>query len=205
VNKKEEPITCKSLREKRKQEEEWNKAHPLRAKLNYIWWWIRYGIWSKIEDIPLNVKTFVQRGKRGWAESDVWGFHRYLADVIPEGLRWLKENKHGVPSEFCWDKETGKEIPFEEADKKWEEVLDKMLKGFDIIEKLDEGEILFMSYTEWDDETYKELCELVNKWQKDSDPHTREIMAKHVMTKEEAKEYEESFRLLGKHFLTLWD
>lgn len=51
-------------------------------------YWHRY-FWNFVSDIPLRVKTFIQRGMRGWADSDTWCLDYYIAKVISEGVQHL--------------------------------------------------------------------------------------------------------------------
>lgn len=51
-------------------------------------WWNIY-FWNYVSMIPLNVKSFFQRGFRGYADSDTWDFDRYLTDVIEGGVKHL--------------------------------------------------------------------------------------------------------------------
>lgn len=45
----------------------------------------------------LEIKWFIQRGKRGWADCDVWAIDSYLNRVIPAMLENLANCKHGAP------------------------------------------------------------------------------------------------------------
>lgn len=47
-------------------------------------------------------KWFYQRGKRGWADCDVWSFDDYLARVIADGLEHLAKTTHGYPANFSF-------------------------------------------------------------------------------------------------------
>lgn len=69
------------------------------------WWWnITLHIhWWMQKHGPRSTKNMVvafwQRGKRGWADSDIWNFDGYLAEVIRDGINRLNETKHGWPGE----------------------------------------------------------------------------------------------------------
>lgn len=45
-------------------------------------------------------RKFIQRGKRGWSDEDVWSFDFYINRVAGEGLRELAKNTHGYPADF---------------------------------------------------------------------------------------------------------
>ena len=69
-------------------------------------------------------KWFIQRGRRGWADCDIWDFDSYLCGVIAAGLERLKEECQGCPVEF-WDEDAaGDECH------KWRQVLETMIQGF---------------------------------------------------------------------------
>jgi len=75
-------------------------------KSTYNWWdkfimlpkmnWLRWTIYN-LPDVPrdtyLNIKWFIQRGKRGYADCDVWNFDYYLSDVIVNALKELKNDE----------------------------------------------------------------------------------------------------------------
>lgn len=46
------------------------------------------------------IKAFWQRGRRGWADCDLWSFDHYLAELIGSGLSELAKLKPGVSSGF---------------------------------------------------------------------------------------------------------
>ena len=104
-------------------EKRWNKKHAFLYQLKEIYYTIRYRIPRIISVIPLNIKTFIQRGKRGWADSDTWSFDWYLTNIIIEGLKHLKKHKSGHPIEF-------------QTSKEWTKVLDKIIKAFKIHKKV---------------------------------------------------------------------
>jgi len=103
-----------------------------RTLLDEIIYYCFYIWWNKLEMLPLRIKSFIQRGRRGWADADTWDFDGYLIDVIGEGLRHLKVYQNGCPTEI-YDKY--KNLSIEESDKatqkEWHEILDKIIEGFD--------------------------------------------------------------------------
>jgi len=85
-----------------------------------------FRVCMKIKGVPEEIKYFIQRGRRGWAECDVWSLDFYLAKVISQSVRSLQKFPNSVPSVF--KKELG--CGDEEAEKKWGEVLGKISNGF---------------------------------------------------------------------------
>jgi len=91
-----------------------------------------YRFFYGIKEIPTKIKWFLQRGKRGYAECDVWSLDGYLEEWLPKALKELKENIHGCPCEL-YDKENkGNEC------KRWEYILEKMMQGFEASRSLSE-------------------------------------------------------------------
>jgi hypothetical protein len=67
----------------------------LTATLHIHWWMQKHGpsaTWA-------NVKAFWQRGRRGWADRDVWNLDHYLSTVIRDSVNHLNETKHGWPGD----------------------------------------------------------------------------------------------------------
>lgn len=73
---------------------------------------------------------------------DTWSMDITLAQIILPMLKQLKATKHGVPGDFICDK-NGEEIPFEDAERKWNNALDQMIWSFEEILKDDADEVFF--------------------------------------------------------------
>ena len=74
-----------------------------------------------------NVKYFIQRGRRGWADCDTWSFDDYLCKVIIGGLGKLEKDNYGCPSEF-WDSSK-----INDECHKWKECLREIKIAFEMI------------------------------------------------------------------------
>jgi hypothetical protein len=72
------------------------------------------------------IKSFIHRGLYGYANNDVWSLDYYLAKVISNSVRHLKEHLHGYPSGLTEDE--------------WDEILEKIIIGFEANIKLDDVE-----------------------------------------------------------------
>lgn len=80
-------------------------------KIKEIYYWF-YRTWKyKIKYFPSEVKWFIQRGRRGYADCDTWSFDHYLSKVIASGLRDLGTRCYGCPDKYfdsekkddeCW-------------------------------------------------------------------------------------------------------
>jgi len=90
----------------------------------YIWW-------NWLEDRPRKIKSFFQRGWRGWADEDTWNFDMYLAQVISEGVKHHKKYQTGIPSEYFEDRENISSKEEKIALKRYYENLDMIIKGFE--------------------------------------------------------------------------
>lgn len=44
-------------------------------------------------------RWFIQRGRRGWADCDVWSFDWYITKVMSQGIARLADVDHGWPGE----------------------------------------------------------------------------------------------------------
>jgi len=71
---------------------------------------------GKVKDFFREIRWFIQRGKRGYADCDVWDFNSYLSRVIAAGVRELK-NGTGYPVGL--------------SPRKWNNVLEKIAIGFE--------------------------------------------------------------------------
>jgi hypothetical protein len=76
-----------------------------------------YRFFVKIFDIRRDTRWFIQRGKRGYSDCDLWNFGEYLLKILKEGTGKLKDNHMGHP--------------YNMTDNKWTEILGEMEKGFD--------------------------------------------------------------------------
>lgn len=63
----------------------------------FRWWKFGWGNSLKPRRWYWGVKTFIQRGRRGWADRDVWNLDHYLARVIGESVHHLAVIDHGWP------------------------------------------------------------------------------------------------------------
>ncbi len=65
------------------------------------------------------IKNFIQRGKRGFSDEDLWNLDNYLAELIYESIKAFKESdRMGYPGNFSQAEE-------------WEEVLDEIVIGME--------------------------------------------------------------------------
>jgi len=64
----------------------------IHRKYNLFDWieiyWHRW-FWNYVSAIPLEIKSFIQRGIRGYSDKDTWDFDSYLSKVIKGGVQHL--------------------------------------------------------------------------------------------------------------------
>ena len=94
--------------------------------ISYSPWWYITHPWSYVGDVYREIKSFLQRGYRGYADSDLWGFDGYLAEILSEGLKKFGKNIHSYPG-----------YGMANTSKKWRAIIKEMRKGFALKVKLD--------------------------------------------------------------------
>lgn len=114
-----------------KQTPRWKEAYYA------VWRFFKYSPWGNPRQTYSGIKWFIQRGRRGWSDRDVWSLDHYLTSWLPAALRKLKADKHGVPSAMFRDEdglaEDGNptEEAFAKAKARWDSTIDSMIKGFE--------------------------------------------------------------------------
>lgn len=144
-----------------------------------IWWPIRRLIYN----FPWHckqVKFFIQRGKRGWADCDWWGMDYYLIGIILPMLKELKEHCHGYPG-------YGKVSTPE----KWDSTLDEMILGFEAGKRICENEYFDIFQPNWFEKNEKLTSDTLKKCQEE--------------TLKDQKLFHEKIKLFNKYFFSLWD
>lgn len=168
-----------------KEKVENSKKYPIRHFIYYEIYLPLYRIWNyHISMIPKEIKWFIQRGKRGWADCDIWSYDNYNARVNRDALTKLKKIQNILP---LWD---GTE-PEEVAQARWHGIMDDMIFAFDSIAKEGNGELEF----------WYEGCE-----------ESREVFKKKEcfkdtiwQTKEENERMKKGMQLFIEHYFKLWD
>lgn len=70
-----------------------------------------------LRTLPREARYFIQRGRRGYSDRDVWSLDAYLADVIAGSVTQLRRTDHGYPGMF-------------DGPEPWEKILDEIVEGF---------------------------------------------------------------------------
>jgi len=97
--------------------------------------------WEILREWKRQIKWAWQRVFRGWDDRAVWSLNYHLAEIIPSILKKLKEDKVGIPM-FCFEGlEYGENYDYNDesmkiAEERWNAILDEMITGFEIYNKL---------------------------------------------------------------------
>ena len=123
------------------------------------------------------IKYFIQRGKRGYSDRDLWDFDSYLSEILPPALRKLSKQAYGCPGEL-WDKDA-----VNTECHKWAEILEEMAQGFEVATAIKN----------------MQFFESV----KSGSGYTREINRE--KQKLLTEKFEKGMGLFAKYYLDLWD
>lgn len=86
-----------------------------------IWWRVERG-WNWVSNIPSEIKYFIQRGRRGWADCDHWNANNYMSNVLLGLMTSFEKNDCGYPFDLKKDE--------------WHEILKKIIAGFEAIKEV---------------------------------------------------------------------
>jgi len=161
-----------------------------------IWWWIQYGIWNWVGyrgEVWRYLVRFWQRGKRGYATCDVWGFHGWHSDFMVGCLKELLDMAHGHPCEV-------KDL------NEWKSILTQILWTFDTARNISDRNWLYLPPERRTEKDYTELKDFAKRCEA-SYNKTRLLAGTkhHVMTYAECERYERGWELLQKYYFGLWD
>ena len=174
-------ISFKTIKDSLKNGENWGKKHPVLKVFKRIWWWTKYGVKNEIEFMPLNVRTFLQRGRNGWGKRDTWSYDYYLAKVISQGIQHLKENISGCPANLTKGK--------------WIDILNKIIYTFELAKQISEDNLYLIN-----------SIKKRKQWQKSLNEINKEHNSNYrCMTNKEIKAYNEGWTLFKNYFFNLQD
>ena len=170
----------KSVDEMMTHMEEEKRKHPIknffftfRCKLEK--WFI-----DNPQDFCREVKWFIQKGIRGWADKDTWDFDNYISTVIQNALLHFKKNKNGYPHNL--------------TEEEWNEILNKIIYSFHTATLISNGAYFYLNTQENKLEDYIKAKEQM-----------KGLDYLVVMSWDDCKRYEEGLRLFTKHLHSLWD
>jgi len=178
---KREKDTTDLLNELRESYTLWEKI-ILHENMNWLRWLI-YNLPDAPRDIYLSIKWFIQRGRRGYADCDVWSLDYYLSNVIANAVKDLRIQAHGVPCDYA--SKDGMQIDM----RAWKKVLKEIEWTFRTNCKISERDWDYLTEKQ---RTAKRLA--LNK------------MCKiRTMTKQQCKRHRDGWKLFKKYYYNLWD
>ena len=123
------------------------------------------------------IKWFIQRGRRGYADCDVWNMHSYLSNMFPKMIRQLKNND-GCPGDLydvsCKNDECHK----------WNEILEEIAQGFEAADWIGRFPVRRM---------FEEIDGELN--------YTLDFKS----IKNAEQKYKKGLNLFAKYYMSLWD
>lgn len=110
---------------------DWDRAETWWEKyIENSWYVFSEKVHDLLSDRPRKLKWFLQRGKNGYSQADLWGFDWYLSGLIARALEDFVENKMGFPG--------NERFPTHES---WIKFLKKKAKAFKAYHEFDDWEL----------------------------------------------------------------
>lgn len=112
--------------------------------------------WNSFDMKRRGIRWFIQRGRRGYSDADLWSFDWYLRGILAKGLKQFAKNPLGWPAQG-----EAKEY------KDWKKVLNKMADGFQAVIDFEEEGWKKDKYFKKRKAAYKkqnESLKLLTKW-----------------------------------------
>lgn len=131
-----------------------HSKNPLKiyGLFGYNYWHLITHPHKIITESYYNIKWFIQRGYRGYADCDAWSIGDYLNSWLPNAIAELKKSKHGTPAimltEVFGEDYKVIEPPQEDWDKchaRWQEIMSQMIQAFKAQKTLDECKVQYNS------------------------------------------------------------
>ena len=141
-------------------------------KTNRCWWFCRWtylrGVWENIQQLCYLPKRFYQRARYGVCYADIWNFDAYLAKVIANGARMLKDahtypgyDEADTPEKWCDILEEIARRAEDYLEEPWEDYYDEKLEG---AKSKEETKELLLEMYGMEKSNYNRLMELLTKW-----------------------------------------
>jgi hypothetical protein len=164
----------------------------------------KYNPWGNPRQAYREVRYFIQRGRRGWSDRDVWSLDHYLSGWLPDALRQLKATKHGVPAavvelEDCGEDGNTTEEGIARASGRWDVIMDKMIAAFEADQKINDG---LYEKELGDYPLMRPSGVSADAWEKVKDNH---FAASRLLMERDKKIKEEGLLLFVKFYNNLWD
>lgn len=182
----------------------WTKKHPILDFFQNCYYEIK-----RTSEVPMDtyraIKWFIQRGKRGYSDNDIWGFYDYLAEIISKGANELERQVHGVPGELA-EKFKDKDDPngIDNAIVEWKRILREIAWTFEAVCKINSHDWV-MIFDERSRNKYTKFYNKLNLNEEEDALFEGVKFHYHVMTKEECVRYKNGWKLFQKYYFNLWD
>lgn len=179
-------------------------------------WLYRLGHNLNVVNWYRNIKWFIQRGTRGYADKDAWSADSYLCEVIAGLAGHLHEHHVGFPdSMFPEEYQGGQKDTTPEMDSlamaKWCATLTKIREGFEAYLHVQDW-TTYAPPEVWlkpdgtpypkDTSSFHEMIEALN--QSGYQPNWN-VEALKVWEDAQMDKFEEAMQLFTEHFHNLWD
>jgi hypothetical protein len=172
-------ISFKKLQKEWKEEAEREKNSLPYRMYKRLYRFIYNGFY--LEDLYRDIRAFIQRGKRGWSNRDVWGLGDYISDVLVGALNHLKRYHSGYPGDL--------------TEGQWIDILNELIWTFETAQEIWSGDVWYMGTYEWKEDQYQNMLALSKN----------KKTALRILSKKEAKKLEAGFKLFQIYFFSLWD
>jgi hypothetical protein len=185
-----------------------NQPQPWRTRI--YWTIFRFFANTKIfhpKQIYQDIKWFIQRGRRGWANCDTWSLDSYLCGptMLPAALLHLKKHKHGIPMSMFEDADGVDEMgnptdaAHEKAEARWNSTIDQMIAGFEAAWRMQNA----LYEEELGDYPVHRPAEISREeWVKIK---KERYAATRLLEARDQKIFEDGMKAFTIHFLSLWD
>jgi hypothetical protein len=149
------------------------------------------GLIFNLKNLPTYTKWKIQRMFRGYSDCDSWNANSFIAENTIKILTVFRNmDRKGVPNSMLPktdDFEEWTDDAFKEAEKKYNEILDKIIFAFK-----------FVVYSiDW--------CDEENEYAKEMKFTVKDEVDKTKVYIEARKKYEEGMNLFKEHIFSLWD
>ena len=184
--------------------EDWEKRYPAWDFLQSV----HYEIDRKLE-IPKktynDIKYFIQRGKRGYSDRDVWALDYYISNVMKHALKDLKEQVHGIPCDMA----NTQTISLDENSKEillWKDIIENIRWMFEVNININDCHWIYVE-NEKDRKKLQKYVKKLNRKDKKRSSIFKDIDPPHyhLMTIKECDRYKKAWGYFQKYYHNLWD
>ena len=60
--------------------------------------------WDFVDAVYSEMRAFIQRGYRGYSDSDTWALYYYISRILSGSLKQMADNAHGYPDSMTFEK-----------------------------------------------------------------------------------------------------